>query len=135
MKTSPKSTKTNVDAWGIPTLKIDMKWSDNELKLFQDAREQGAEMLEAAGAKNVQMTGKPSVPGFCIHEIGTARMGSDPKKSVLNAHNQTHDVKNIFVTDGAACVNSACQNPTLTMMALTVRACDHIKDRLKKNEI
>jgi choline dehydrogenase-like flavoprotein len=127
--------KANVDAWGIPTLKIDMKWSDNELKLFQDAREQGAEMLEAAGAKNVQMTGKPSVPGFCIHEIGTARMGNDPKKSVLNAHNQTHDVKNIFVTDGACFVNSACQNPTLTMMAVTVRACDHIKDRLKKNEI
>ncbi|MDZ4800262.1 MAG: GMC family oxidoreductase [Bryobacteraceae bacterium] len=127
--------KDQVDAWGIPTLKIHMKWSDNELKLFEDARIQAAEMLEAAGATNVIKTGRPSVPGFCIHEIGTARMGSDPKKSVLNAYNQTHDVKNIFVTDGAAYVSSACQNPTLTMMAITVRACDHIKDRFKKGEL
>lgn len=124
-----------VDAWGIPSLRIHMKWSDNELKIFEDGRQQAAEMLEAAGAKNVRVTGKPSVPGFCIHEIGTARMGSDPKKSVLNAFNQTHDVKNIFVTDGAAWVSSACQNPTLTMMAITVRACDHIIDRLKKGTL
>lgn len=127
--------KEQVDAWGIPTLRINMKWSDNELKLFEDARQQGAEMLEAAGAKDVKMTGQPSVPGFCIHEVGTARMGVDPKKSVLNAFNQTHDVKNIFVTDGAAYASIACQNPTLSMMAITVRACDHIKDRFRKGEL
>lgn len=123
---------SKTDAWGIPVLKIHMKWSDNELKLFEDARQQGAEMLEAAGAANVRVTGRPSVPGFCIHEIGTARMGADPKKSVLNQYGQAHDVRNLFVTDGAAWVSSACQNPTLTMMAITVRACDYIIDQSRK---
>jgi choline dehydrogenase-like flavoprotein len=127
--------KGRVDAWGIPVLKINMKWSDNELKLFEDARQQAAEMLETAGAKDVQVTGEPSVPGFCIHEVGTARMGNDPKKSVLNGWCQSHDVKNLFVTDGAAWVSIACQNPTLTMMALTVRACDYIIDQRKKGAI
>ncbi|HET8549926.1 MAG TPA: GMC family oxidoreductase [Bryobacteraceae bacterium] len=127
--------RDRVDAWGIPVLKIHMQWSDNERKIFEDARQQAAEMLEAAGATNVRMYGRPSVPGFCIHEIGTARMGSDPKKSVLNSYCQTHDVKNIFVTDGAAWVSSACQNPTLSMMALTVRACEYIKDAYKKNDL
>jgi glucoside 3-dehydrogenase (cytochrome c) catalytic subunit len=124
-----------VDAWGIPALRVHMSWSDNERKLFDDGRQQGAEMLEAAGAKNVHLTGEYSVPGFCIHEVGTARMGNDPKASVLNRFNQAHDVKNIFVTDGACYVSTACQNPTLTMMALTVRACDHIVDKYKKNEL
>ncbi len=92
-------------------------------------------MLEAAGATNVKLTGRPSVPGFCIHEIGTARMGADPKKSVLNQFAQAHDVRNLFVTDGAAWVSSACQNPTLTMMAITVRACDYIIDQSKKGAL
>lgn len=127
--------KEKVDAWGIPALRISMQWSDNELKLFEDARQQAGEMLEAAGAANVRITGRPSVPGFCIHEIGTARMGADPKKSVVNGFCQSHDVKNVFVTDGACWASSACQNPTLTMMALTVRACDYIIDRSKKGEI
>jgi choline dehydrogenase-like flavoprotein len=118
--------KDRVDAWGIPILKIRMQWGDNELKLWQDAREQAALMLEAAGAVNVRMYGKPSVPGFCIHEVGTARMGSDRKRSVLNAYNQVWDTPNVFVTDGACYVSVACQNPTLTMMAVTVRACDYI---------
>src|SRR2546421_533682 len=82
-----------------------------------------AAMLEAAGAKNVHLTGQHSVPGFCIHEIGTARMGADPKTSVVSPFCQAHDVENIFVTDGACWVSSGCQNPTLTMMAITVRAC------------
>jgi choline dehydrogenase-like flavoprotein len=124
-----------VDAWGVPVLKINMEWSDNERKLFDDAREQAAEMLEAAGAKNVSLYGEYSVPGFCIHEVGTARMGSDPKTSVVNGFCQTHDVKNIFVTDGACWTGVACQNPTLTMMAITVRACDHIVSRFKRAEI
>ena len=127
--------KDKVDAWGIPTLRIDMKWSDNELKLFEDARQQAAEMLTEAGASNVRLTGRPSVPGFCIHEVGTARMGADPKKSVLNGFCQSHDVKNLFVTDGAAWVSIACQNPTLTMMAITMRACDYIIDKHKKGEV
>lgn len=118
--------KTKRDAWGIPTLKINVEWGDNEKKLWEDGREQAAEMLEAGGAKNVRKTGTYSIPGFCIHEIGTARMGNDPKTSVLNKYAQSHDVDNIFVTDGAAWVSSGCQNPTLTMMAITVRTCDYI---------
>jgi choline dehydrogenase-like flavoprotein len=115
-----------VDAWGIPVLKVNAEWGDNEKKLWQDGREQAAEMLEAAGARNVQLTGEYSVPGFCIHEIGTARMGANPKTSVVNPYCQAHDVPNVFVTDGACWVSSGCQNPTLTMMALTLRACDYI---------
>ena len=75
------------------------------------------------------------MPGMAIHETGTARMGSDPKKSVLNPYNQTHDVKNLFVMDGACYPSSACQNPTLTFMALCVRACDHLIERFKKNDL
>jgi len=121
-----------VDAWGIPVLKIDAAYGDNEKRLFEDSRLQAAEMLEAAGAKNVRLTGEPSVFGFCIHEVGTARMGHDPQKSVLNRFNQAHEVKNIFVTDGACFVSSGCQNPTLTMMAITVRACDYITKEYPK---
>lgn len=114
------------DAWGVPVLRVHMEWSDNEKRLWKDGREQAAEMLAAAGATEVRLTGEYSSPGSCIHEIGTARMGDDPKTSVLNRYNQAHDVPNLFVTDGAAWVSSGCQNPTLTMMTLTVRACDYI---------
>ena len=123
------------DAWGIPALRVSMTWSDNELMLWQDAQEQAAEMLEAAGAKNVRNSGEPSVPGFGIHEMGTARMGDDPRSSVLDKWNQTHDVANLFVTDGAAFTSIGCVNPTLTMMALTVRACERIVARGKRGEL
>ncbi len=117
-----------VDAWGVPVLKVHCEWGDNEKKMWRHGVAQAAEMLKAAGAENVTTSrdGNWSVPGFCIHEIGTARMGADPKSSVLNKYAQAWDVDNIFVTDGAAWVSSGCQNPTLTMMAITVRACDYI---------
>jgi choline dehydrogenase-like flavoprotein len=124
--------KEKKDAWGIPALKITASWSDNERAMFHDGQQQAAEMLEAAGAKNVEMTGKYSVPGFCIHELGTARMGTDAKNSVLNKYAQAWDVENLFVTDGAAWVSSGCANPTLTMMALTVRTCDYIAKEYSK---
>jgi choline dehydrogenase-like flavoprotein len=124
--------RDRVDAWGIPVLKIHAEYGDNEKKLFNDGREQAGAMLEAAGARNVRLTGEYSVPGFCIHEIGTARMGNDPKASVVNRYCQTHDVPNVFVTDGACWVSSGCQNPTLTMMAITVRACDYIQREYSK---
>ena len=124
--------RDRVDAWGVPVLKMHCEYGDNEAKLWQDSREQGAEMLEAAGATNVHLTGKPSVFGFCIHEVGTARMGDDTRTSVVNRFNQAHDVKNIFVTDGACWVSSGNQNPTLTMMAITVRACDYITKEYPK---
>ena len=122
------------DAWGIPVPRISMTWSDNELALWEDSRIQGAEMLEAAGAKNVVIGGEPSVPGFGIHEMGSARMGADPKRSVLDKWNQTHDISNVFVTDGSAFTSIGCVNPTLTMMALTVRACERIIERGRQGE-
>lgn len=123
------------DAWGVPVLRISMEWGANELALWNDAREQGAAMLEAAGAKNIQLRGAPSPPGAGIHEMGTARMSASPKTGVLDKWNQTHDVPNLFVTDGAAFPSVGCQNPTLTMMALTLRACDRIVERGKRGEL
>jgi choline dehydrogenase-like flavoprotein len=123
------------DAWGIPALRICMTHGDNEAALMADAGTTAAEMLEAAGAKDIRVQTDVAVPGMAIHELGTARMGSDPKNSVLNAFNQTHDVRNIFVMDGASFVSSGCQNPTLTMMAVTVRACSHLIDRFRRSEI
>jgi choline dehydrogenase-like flavoprotein len=121
-----------VDAWGIPALKINCEWGDNDKKLWHDGQTQAAEMLEASGFKEVKTTGTYSIPGFCIHEVGTARMSNNPKKGVLNKYAQSHDVPNVFVTDGAAWVSSGCQNPTLTMMAITVRACDYIVNEYAK---
>jgi choline dehydrogenase-like flavoprotein len=123
------------DAWGIPALRISMAHGKNEAALMRDAGVTAAEMLEAAGAKDVDLTTGTEMPGMAIHEVGTARMGNDPKKSVLNAFCRSHDVPNLLVTDGSGFVSSACQNPTLTMMAITVRACDHLIDRFKRNEI
>ena len=123
------------DAWGIPALHIHMTHGDNERALMEDAGTTAAEMLEAAGAKNIKITTRVEMPGMAIHELGTARMGSDPKKSVLDAWNQAHDVKNLFLMDGACFVSSACQNPTLTMMAICIRASDHLIDRFRRNEV
>jgi choline dehydrogenase-like flavoprotein len=123
------------DAWGIPALRISMTHGSNEQALMEDAAVTAAEMLEAAGAKDIHLQTRTEMPGMAIHELGTARMGTDPKKSVLTPFNQTHDVKNIFVMDGASFVSSACQNPTLTMMAITVRACSHLIERFGKNEV
>lgn len=127
--------RNRTDAWGILVLEVHMDWSANEKALWNDAREQGTEMIEAAGGKIVEMTGQYSVPGFGIHEMGTARMGNDPKSSVLNKFGQTHDVKNLFVTDGAAFVPSSCQNPTLTMMVITVRACEYALEQRRRGDL
>jgi choline dehydrogenase-like flavoprotein len=85
--------------------------------------------------KDVQSFDRPAIPGMAIHEMGTARMGHDPKTSVLNKWNQMHDVKNVFVTDGAFMTSNACQNPSLTYMAFTARACDHAVNELKKGNL
>jgi choline dehydrogenase-like flavoprotein len=124
-----------LDAWGIPTMKISHKWRENEMALFKDAQITSAEMLEAAGAKDITIRSTPSSPGEGIHEMGSARMGRDPKTSVLNSWNQAHDVKNLFVTDGSFMVSSACQNPSLTYMAMTARACDYAVGQMKRGEI
>jgi choline dehydrogenase-like flavoprotein len=127
--------KTKVDAWGVPALKINHKWRDNELAIYKDMSVTAAEMLEAAGAKDVTISTAQSLPGEGIHEMGSARMGRDPKTSVLNAHNQAHDIKNLFVTDGSCMVSSACVNPSLTYMALTARACDYAVGQMKRGEL
>ncbi|MGH7495394.1 MAG: GMC oxidoreductase [bacterium] len=123
------------DGWGIPVLKIHCAWSDNEDKMRQDMATSAAEMLEACGAKNIGPFVAPSPPGLCIHEMGTARMGRDPKTSVLNGYNQCHDVPNLFVTDGAAMASSACQNPSITYMALTARACEYAVRQMKQGKL
>jgi choline dehydrogenase-like flavoprotein len=124
-----------VDAWGIPVLRIECAHGDNERAMAKDAIETIKEMVDAAGFRTLYTSSTPAPPGFCIHEVGTARMGVDPKSSVLNKWNQSWDVKNVFVTDGACFVSQGCQNPTLTMMAITARACDYIANEFKGGNI
>ena len=124
-----------VDAWGIPVLRIHMQWGDNERALFRDCVDQGAAMLEAAGAVDIRKSETPKTPGDGIHEVGTARMGLDPKSSVLNQYCQTHDIRNLFVTDGAAFPSLGSVNPTLTMMANTVRACEYLVEASRRREL
>ncbi len=125
-----------VDAFGIPVLRFHMTYRENEKAMIPDMAETAATMLEAAGAKNIRPFTVPDrLPGFSIHEVGIARMGTDPKKSVLNQFQQTHDVKNLFVMDGAGFTSTACQNPTLTIMALAVRSCDYLMQEMKKSNI
>lgn len=123
------------DAWGIPALHINATWSDNEMQLWHHSIAMAEEMHRAAGGEDIRLPKEPTLPGGKTHEVGTARMGKDPRKSVLNEWNQAHDVKNIFCTDGASFVSVACQNPTLTMMALTVRTGDHIIERARRAEL
>jgi choline dehydrogenase-like flavoprotein len=127
--------KDKVDAWGVPTLKINCAWGENEHAMSRDIAVQAAEMLAAAGGMDIYVFQEISPPGLAIHEMGTARMGRDPKTSVLNEHNQAHDVKNLFMTDGACMVSNSCVNPSLTYMALTARACDYAVSQIKKNEL
>jgi choline dehydrogenase-like flavoprotein len=127
--------KTKTDAWGIPQLAIDCTYRENELNMLKDILSSGAEMLEKAGFKDTYTRDSGQAPGLDIHEMGTARMGRDPKSSVLNAHNQVWAAKNVFVTDGACMTSSACQNPSLTYMALTARAADFAVQELKKRNL
>lgn len=130
-----------VDTWGIPLLRINCAWGDNELAMRKDMSTSMAEMLEACGGRNVEPYdnhvpgGLGAEPGLGIHEMGTARMGRDPETSVLNGWNQLHEVPNVFVTDGACMTSAACQNPSITYMALTARAADYAVDQLKKRNI
>jgi choline dehydrogenase-like flavoprotein len=126
-----------VDAWGIPALRMHCTFGDNEMALRKDMQETAAEMLEAAGGVEVRTYDRndDTPPGLGIHEMGTARMGRDPRSSVLNGYNQAHDVPNLFVTDGASMTSSACQNPSLTYMALTARAANHAVEEMKRNNL
>ncbi|SHJ22798.1 GMC oxidoreductase [Pseudozobellia thermophila] len=121
-----------LDPYGLPTIVFDAEFKENELRMRKDWIEQAQEMLENAGFKDVRPTYRKAVMGGGIHEMGTARMGKDPKTSVLNKYNQLHEVPNVYVTDGACMTSSGCQNPSLTYMALTARAANHAVGELKK---
>lgn len=127
--------KTKKDKWGLNVLSIDAEIKDNEIKMRKDMMQDAKDMLEAAGLKDVKTYDNGYTLGMGIHEMGTARMGHDPKTSVLNKFNQVWDATNVFVTDGAAMTSAACQNPSLTYMALTARAVDYAVTELKKGNI
>jgi choline dehydrogenase-like flavoprotein len=123
---------TEVDQWGIPLVHIDCSYGENDLKMARQANLDAVAMLEAAGFVDVEARGdEPFAPGAAIHEMGTVRMGRDPATSVLNGWNQAHDVQNLFVTDGACMASTACQNPSLTYMAITARAANHAADLMR----
>ncbi|MEQ8469719.1 MAG: GMC family oxidoreductase [Marinoscillum sp.] len=126
---------TEKDKWGMPVLEIDMEYGENEIKMRKDMKKTAVEMLEASGLKSVNSFDAGLMPGSVIHEMGTARMGRDPKTSVLNGWNQTHDIKNLFVTDGSFMASSPPQNPSLTYMAMTARACDYAVKQMKKGSL
>lgn len=127
--------ETKKDEWGMPLLHISCEYKENELTMLKDALATSAEMLEKAGFKNVEAYDSSQSPGQGIHEMGTARMGKDPKTSMLNGNNQIWEAKNVFVTDGSCMVSTACQNPSLTYMALTARAADFAVNELKKGNL
>ena len=124
-----------LDKFGMPTLTIDCEFKENERNMRVDMMNAGAEMLEAAGFKDVRTYDSDCAPGLAIHEMGTARMGRDPKTSVVNKFNQIHAVPNVYVTDGSFMSSAACQNPSLTYMAFTARAANHAVDSLKRGEL
>ncbi|MBS1667406.1 MAG: GMC family oxidoreductase [Bacteroidetes bacterium] len=127
--------KDKKDKWGLPLVKVKFEMKENELAMRKDARESAVEMLTKTGFKDVSGFDYKAPRSTAVHEMGTARMGRDPKTSVLNGYNQMHDVKNVFITDGACMTSSGSQNPSLTYMALTARACDYAVAELKKGNL
>jgi choline dehydrogenase-like flavoprotein len=123
------------DKWGIPVLRFNFKFGDNEKKMAADMADTAKEMFEEAGIEVVHVGREVLTEGWSIHELGTARMGSDPKTSVLNQYQQSHDVKNLFVVDGSSHVSAACQNPTWTIMTLCWRSCDYLAEELRKGNL
>jgi len=126
---------TAKDGWGIPVLKFNYRFGDNEMKMAKDMAETAEEMLKAAGAEDIRVRKDVLTEGWSIHELGTARMGNDPKTSVTNSFGQTHDVKNLFVVDGSIFVSASCQNPTWTILALCWRAMDYLKEELRTGNL
>src|SRR5665213_2743969 len=140
-ETIPKETnkvwlsEDKKDQWGIPLLSISVGYDDNDEKSLKDFLQQGAEMLETAGCKNISTADSKQAPGLDIHEVGGVRMGKDPKTSLLNNWNQMHECPNVFVTDGACMTSTGTQNPSITFMALTARAANHAVEELKKGNL
>lgn len=124
-----------LDKWGLPQVEIDFEFGENEKAMWEDEMNTAAEMLESAGFRNISTFNYSKTGGITVHEMGTARMGDDPKTSVLNKFNQIHSVKNVFITDGSSMTSSGCQNPSLTYMALTARACHFAAQQLKEGKL
>ncbi len=124
-----------LDDWGLPTVTFDAEFKENELKMREDMKQQAVEMLEKAGMRDVKPYDNLGALGLGIHEMGTARMGRDPRTSVVNGYNQVHTVPNVYVTDGAFMTSASCVNPSLTYMAFTARAAQHAAEQLKKGNI
>jgi choline dehydrogenase-like flavoprotein len=127
--------KEKVDAWGIPVLHVETKYTDNEFNMAKDAVDVGSAVVETAGFEILSRNAVPNPPGYSIHEVGTCRMGDNPKTSVLNKFNQSHDIKNLFVVDGAAFVTCGWQNPTMTISALSMRASEYLAEQIKKGDV
>jgi len=123
------------DRFGVQQLRFELTYRDNERRLGADMTNQAAAMLEAAGGTSIVRFEQPYTPGTSIHEFGGARMGNDPRESVLNGYNQAHDVRNLFVTDGACMSSTSCVNPSLTFMALTARAAKYAVEQMKTHAI
>lgn len=123
------------DAYGLPVLRFDYRFGDNDLRMAADMADQAEEMLRAAGAEDIQVVRDPLPEGWSIHELGTARMGANPKTSVTNAFGQTHDVRNLFIVDGSTFVSAGCQNPTWTILALCWRAMDYLKEEMRRGDL
>ena len=123
-----------LDEWGLPTVTFDAEWKENELTMRKDMVSQAVEMLEKSGFKDIKTHDIEAAPGIGIHEMGTARMGRDPKTSILNEFNQIHTVPNVYVTDGSCMTSSGTQNPSLTYMAITARAANHAAKQFKNNK-
>lgn len=123
------------DSWGLPLVSINFSYKENEQKMMKDIMKTSEEMLIEAGFKNIQTFNFRNPGGSSVHEMGTARMGNNPKTSVLNKFNQIHAVKNVFITDGSCMTSSACQNPSLTYMALTARACHYAYQQLRSGDL
>jgi choline dehydrogenase-like flavoprotein len=122
----------NLDKWGLPTVTFDAEWKENEYEMRKDMVTQAVEMLEKAGYSDIEPWDDPGAPGLGIHEMGTARMGKDPKTSVCNENNQLHTVPNVYLTDGAFMTSASCVNPSLTYMAFSARAANHAAQQIKK---
>jgi choline dehydrogenase-like flavoprotein len=126
---------TKVDAWDIPVLHVETKYTDNEFNMAKDAVEVGSAVAASAGFEVLSKNVVPNPPGYSIHEVGTCRMGDDPKQSVLNKWCQSHDHKNLFVVDGASFVSAGWQNPTMTILALSMRASEHLADEMNRKNL
>jgi choline dehydrogenase-like flavoprotein len=127
--------KNRVDSWGIPVLNFSCKYTDNEFNMAKDAVESLTEMCRTAGFEVLNRSDKMFPPGYSIHELGTCRMGDDPRKSVLNKWNQSHDIRNLFVVDGSSFVTGGSQNPTMTILALSMRASEYLAEMLRKRDV